>query len=80
MAHDIRICSHFCTVDEKRNDTFSRDNVSIILIHTDLDKLMLLYIAVLLNRLATKSEKLVGSNTTNIADLKMNLRSKFDGG
>ncbi|CAG2230579.1 unnamed protein product [Mytilus edulis] len=50
------------------------------LIYTDLDKQMLSDITVLLNRLATKSERLVGNDTTNIAESWMHVRSKFDGG
>ncbi|VDI82683.1 Hypothetical predicted protein [Mytilus galloprovincialis] len=50
------------------------------LIYTDLDKQMLSDITLLLNRLATKSERLVGNDTTNIAESWMHVRSKFDGG
>lgn len=98
LAHDIKNCSHFCTANEKRNETFSRDNFNAndiqtslkvkaisnfgqkaylyqeelvafqYTLYTDMDKQMLSNITVLLNRLATKSEILVGKNTTNIAD------------
>lgn len=36
LAHDIKNCSHFCTANEKRNETFSRDNFNANDIQTSL--------------------------------------------
>ncbi|XP_078329794.1 uncharacterized protein LOC144624228 [Crassostrea virginica] len=48
--------------------------------YTSLDKQMLADVSVLLNRLASKSDRLIGNNTTNAAEAWMHIRSKFDGG
>ena len=37
-------------------------------------------IAVILNRVAAKSDRLIGNYTTNLAECWMNIRTKFDGG
>ena len=37
-------------------------------------------ISVILNRVAVKSERLIGNFTTNLAECWMHIRSKFDGG
>ena len=48
--------------------------------YTSLDKQMLADVSVYLNRLASKSNRLIGNNTTNAAEAWMPIRSKFDGG
>ncbi|VDI57174.1 Hypothetical predicted protein [Mytilus galloprovincialis] len=93
LAHDIRNsvhhifgnhknCSNFCKANEKRNETSiaSSDNLSTNDIPDIFESQSLLWSEVLLNRLATKSERLEGNDTTNIAESWMHVRSKFDGG
>ena len=46
----------------------------------DLDAMMLKDINILLDRVASKSNRLIGNVTTNLAESWMHIRSKFDGG
>ena len=75
MEHQIKYRTDGSNL-ESQEEARNGSNLSIIVLR----KNMLLDINILLNRVACKSERLRGNNTTNLTESWMHIRSKFDEG